>query len=179
MDKNCDKNESNCEKNELNFDIKESNCDTKDSHSNKKDCQKEWIAMRNSIINMRSTGRSMSWIAREMKISRNTVSKWIHRWKSGSDLKDLPRSGAPRKTSQEQDQNIAKEATNNDSSNTKELKDRLNLSVSVSTVKRRLIEQGIRKLSPAQEQKWANEQKLHFLHVSSHMSGYLKKIFLI
>ena len=156
--------DSSCDQKDSNSDMKDSNSDKKDSDCNKRDCQKEGVAMRNCIINMRLAGRPISWIAKEMKISRSTVYKWLHRWENGRDLKDLPRSGAPRKTSQEIDQIIAKEATDNNSSNAMEIKGRLNLGVSVHTVRKRLIEQGVRKWSPAQLQKWANEHSFQNLH---------------
>ena len=63
------------------------------------------------IICMHQFGKSFTEIAFQMGICRKTVSKWINGWEEASDLRDSPRSGCPRKPSQEEDQAIITEAS--------------------------------------------------------------------
>ena len=81
------------------------------------DTQHDRLVKRGVIIGMHQSSKSITEIAFEMGVCRNTVSKWINRWEEAGDLRDLPRSGCPRKTSQEEDQAIITEANRNSLTN--------------------------------------------------------------
>ena len=55
---------------------------------------------------MKQVGFSASDIAREVGVTEPTVYKWCRRWEEKGNLRDPPKSGAPKKTSELEDQRI-------------------------------------------------------------------------
>ena len=59
--------------------------------------QPSGLVVRARIILLAADGLTMSEIGRRLQLTRNTVKKWIRRYKQNpeNDLKDLPRDGRP------------------------------------------------------------------------------------
>lgn len=88
------------------------------------------ISLRGRIVGMREQGASISSIARDLGLTRNTVRKWCNRWEEEGDLRDHSRCGGPRKTSAADDQRIIDEATRNPLTNAVAIRYALHLGVS-------------------------------------------------
>ncbi|KAK8721954.1 hypothetical protein OTU49_017498, partial [Cherax quadricarinatus] len=101
------------------------------------------IAQRSRIIRMSERGFSPMDIARRLGISRHTVYTWLNRWEEDRNLYDRARSGAPKKTSAEQDESIKEAAVTNPSTNAMKIREKLNLKVTPRTVRNRLHAAGI------------------------------------
>ena len=105
--------------------------------------------MRSRIVGMREAGMAFQDIARNLAVSLPTVRLWCRRWEESGNLNDLPRSGAPRKTTPEDDGAIVEEAVNNPHINAVAIKAQLHLDVSDETIRKRLHENGIHHRIPA------------------------------
>ena len=105
--------------------------------------------MRSRIVGMREAGMAFQDIARNLAVSLPTVRLWCRRWEESGNLNDLPRSGAPRKTTLEDDGAIVEEAVNNPHINAVAIKAQLHLDVSDETIRKRLHENGIHHRIPA------------------------------
>jgi transposase len=75
-----------------------------------------------------------------LKCSENTVSLWVARWRDERSVADAERSGRPRCTSDDTDQNIMLHSDAHVSDNPKDIVRALELDVSARTVRRRLNE---------------------------------------
>lgn len=118
------------------------------------------ISLRGRIVGMREQGASISAIARELGLTRKTVSKWCNRWEEEGDLRDHPRCGGPRKTSAADDQRIMDEVRRNPHTNAVKIRDVLHLGVSSDTVRRRLHESGVHHRTPALKGKLEERHRL-------------------
>ena len=105
--------------------------------------------MRSRIVGMREAGMAFQDIARNLAVSLPTVRLWCRRWEESGNLNDLPRSGAPRKTTLEDDGANVEEAVNNPHINAVDIKAQLHLDVSDETIRKRLHENGIHHRIPA------------------------------
>ncbi|XP_037776235.1 uncharacterized protein LOC119573203 [Penaeus monodon] len=101
------------------------------------------IENRGRIIGMRESGLSPSEISRELGISRSVIYRWIKRWEEESTLNDRPRSGAPRKTTEDQDAQIREMVEANPFTNAVSIQEELQLPVTSRTVRKRLHADGI------------------------------------
>ena len=134
------------------------------------DTQQNQLVKRSVIIGMHQSGKSITEIAFKMGVCRNVVSKWINRWEE-ADLRDLPRSGCLRKTSQEEDQAIITEANRNSLTNAVIIKKHsLNIDASVYTVRRRLHDGGLHRYTPERKKE---RKKYIYWHISFTLQ-YLK-----
>ena len=79
--------------------------------------QEQRICNRSRIVGMRESGMSYKCIARDLGISLPTVRLWRRRWEEVGNLNDMARTGAPRKTTLEEDRTIIEEATQNPNTN--------------------------------------------------------------
>ena len=84
-------------------------------------------------------------IGRELHIPHRTVSDFLHRLDERGTADNIPRSGRPRATSASQDQLIIQTAKANTRIPLAELRNITNIEASLSTIRRRLQEDHMRK----------------------------------
>lgn len=109
---------------------------------------------------MKQAGMSASDIAREIGVTEPTVYKWCRRWEEERNLHDRPRSGAPKKTSELEDQRILAAVAGNPKTTAVEVRDQLHLDISPATVRRRLHKADIHHRTPAKKGKITEEHRL-------------------
>lgn len=107
------------------------------------------VSLRGQYVGMREAGLSISEIARQMGVSRPTVRLWLERYDTSGSLKDLPRSGRPRVTNAAENERIVRDIAEHPFTNAVAVRSRLQLDVSVRTVRRRLHESGLHHRVPA------------------------------
>ena len=88
-------------------------------------------------------------ISHELHIPHTTISSFLQHLDKHSSMENLTRPGRPRATSISQDQYIVDTAEANTRIPLAELRDITNTEVSISTIRRRLREEGIRKWKAA------------------------------
>lgn len=98
------------------------------------------LVERAAIVTLHNVGWIGREIARELRCSENTVSLWLNRWNETRSLDDSERSGRPRSTTDETDQDIMLHSDAHVSDNPKDIVRALELDVSARTVRRRLNE---------------------------------------
>lgn len=105
-------------------------------------------------------------IAKIVKCNRKTVTHWLQRWEETKDLFDRHRSGAPRKTTIEQDQVIVDMALGEMNATSKTIQVELEndgINVSQLTIQRRLKDAGLKYLKPLSKpllSDWHRQQRL-------------------
>lgn len=107
-------------------------------------------AERWQIIGMKTGGMSPRAIDVAMNVSHFVVIRLVAKFRKTGDTKDRPRSGRPRKTTAKDDRTLVFHARRNPHSHSGILRRRwgLRYRVSLSTVRRRLHERGIRAYRP-------------------------------
>ena len=98
---------------------------------------------RAAIITLHKIGWTGRDIAQVIKCSENTVSLWVNRWNETHSLEDSERSGRPRCTTDDTDQDIGLLADQKPTSTPKDIQRELRLPVSPHTISRRLDEIGL------------------------------------
>jgi transposase len=98
---------------------------------------------RSAIITLEKVGWPHKDIAQALHCSENTVSLWVHRWRDEHSVADAERSGRPRCTTDETDQQIGLLSDQKPTSTPKDIKRELQLPVSFHTISRRLDEIGL------------------------------------
>jgi transposase len=98
------------------------------------------LVERAAIITLHGVGWTGRDIAQEIHCSENTVELWLQRWKETRSLDDAERSGRPRCTSDDVDQDIMLHSDAHVNDNPKDIVRALDLDVSARTVRRRLNE---------------------------------------
>lgn len=117
------------------------------------------LVRRGRIIEMRSRGLSPTEIANELGVSRETVYRWLQRWDGEGDIQDRPRSGAPKKTTEEEDKAIREATAVNHLKTCVGIKQDLQLDISTRTVRNRLHREGIQRSSPSATEKLTDRQR--------------------
>ena len=95
---------------------------------------------RAAIVTLHQLGWTGQDIAHTLKCSENTVSLWVNRWRDEHSVADADRSGRPRCTTDDTDQDIMLHSDAHVTDNPKDIVRTLNLDVSARTVRRRLNE---------------------------------------
>ena len=95
---------------------------------------------RSAIVTLHGIGWTGQDIAQTLKCSENTVSLWVARWRDERSVADAERSGRPRCTSDDTDQDIMLHSDAHVTDNPKDIVRALELDVSARTVRRRLNE---------------------------------------
>jgi transposase len=111
------------------------------------------LVLRGRIIGMLEAGKKVGEVAQHLGIHRHTVRNWKKRFDEENSLKDRPRCGAPRKTTEEQDQAIINEVTENPFTNATQITRSLHLPVTDRTVRRKLHSAGIHHRVPSVKEK--------------------------
>ena len=95
---------------------------------------------RSAIVTLHRGGWTQRDIAHSLHCSENTVALWVNRWEEDRSVTDRERSGRPRCTSDDTDQDIMLHSDAHPSDNPKDIVRELELDVSARTVRRRLNE---------------------------------------
>jgi transposase len=95
---------------------------------------------RSAIVTLHRVGWTQRDIAESLHCSENTVQLWVNRWEEDRSVADRERSGRPRCTSEDTDQDIMQHADAHPSHNPKDIVRELELDASARTVRRRLNE---------------------------------------
>lgn len=114
-------------------------------------------------INTQGPGLSISKIAKRLKLSISCVKHWIRVYRETGDVEEKKSPGRPRKTSQQEDQELVKLMENNKESSLKNFSQQLKTkgySLSYSTIRRRLIEEGLKFTSPTSKPFLTEIQKI-------------------
>jgi transposase len=98
------------------------------------------LVERAAIVTLHGVGWRGRDIAQELHCSENTVSLWLHRWEETRSLDDAERSGRPRCTSDDTDQEIGLYSDARVNALPRDIVRELELTVSARTVRRRRIE---------------------------------------
>jgi transposase len=102
------------------------------------------LVERAAIVTLHGVGWSHCNIAKEIHCSENTVTRWVQRWEEEHSLNDSERSGRPRCTTDEMDQDIGIISDKAPTKTPKDIRSELQLCVSPHTISRRLDEIGLR-----------------------------------
>lgn len=111
--------------------------------------------MKNAVIAALSTGKTKAEVARNFGISHQLVSSWERIFKLRGTLETKPRQGRPRKTSTREDKRIVRIAKRDPKSTAtailREFMKSDGISVHVSTIKRRLSQEGLHGRRPSKK----------------------------
>jgi len=102
------------------------------------------IVERAAVLTLHNIGWTRQDIAHELHCSENTVSLWMNRWTETHSLEDGERSGRPRCTTDDTDQDIMLHSDAHVTENPKDILRELELDVSARTIRRRLNEVELR-----------------------------------
>lgn len=120
-------------------------------------------AERGQIVILRSQGMSISAIARTIKCVRSTVRATIQRHQETGSYANRPKSGRKPITTQRQDRILHRLALRNRQHSSKdlvsELSQRHGVTVSARTVRRRLLQYGLRGCKARRKPRLSQEQK--------------------
>ena len=95
------------------------------------------------IFNRRQAGETLISIAKDYGMSPEGVRNICNRLKKRGDAENLPRTGRPRKTTIREDRPILKEVKKNPKITAKELKENLQLGLSLTRIRSRIHENGL------------------------------------
>lgn len=101
------------------------------------------IEFRSQIILFHMAGLRISEISRRLRVSRNTIRKWVLRYTKEETLNSRPRSGRPRISTEEQDNLLIKCYEKNPKSSVSAIVRNLNLPIGPTAARKRLNEHGI------------------------------------
>lgn len=122
-------------------------------------CQRE------TIVALHKANMSAREISRFLSINKRTVLRWIKRYTEAENTENLPRSGAPRRTTKEQDELIIATSQQQPLTNAVAVKMKTGLQIHVQTLRNRLHKAGIHHRTPAakpQLTKSHKEERLGF-----------------
>jgi transposase len=98
------------------------------------------LVERAAIVTLHGVGWTGRDIAQEFRCSENTVSLWLKRWEKTRSLEDAERSGRPRCTTDDTDQEMMLYSNSHHKALPRDIQRELELPVSARTVRRRLAE---------------------------------------
>ena len=97
------------------------------------------------ILEARGLRKSYTEISEELHIPRSTIVSFFHRFQECGSEENLPHTDCPRKTSASFDHNVIRTAQVDANITNATLRDITNATASISTIRRRLHEDHIRK----------------------------------
>jgi transposase len=95
---------------------------------------------RGSIVGFHLDSQPRNIIAKKINTSIKSVQRWIRKYTNKQNIKDEPRSGRPKTTTNEQEENIINIAQENKFITPKQIKNKLELNISTRTIDRRLVD---------------------------------------
>ena len=98
------------------------------------------LVERAAIVTLHGVGWTGCDIAQELHCDEHAVTRWVHRWQETRSLEDGERSGRPRCTTDDTDQDIMQYADTHVDDNPRDIVRQLELPVDRRTVRRRLNE---------------------------------------
>jgi transposase len=98
------------------------------------------LVERAAIVTLHGVGWTGRDIAAELHCDEHAVSRWVHRWEETRSLGDAERSGRPRCTSDDTDQDIGLYSAGHHAALPRDIRRELELPASARTVRRRLCE---------------------------------------
>jgi len=101
------------------------------------------LVERAAIVTLHGVGWTGRDIAQELHCDEHAVTRWVHRWQESRSLEDSERTGRPRCTSDDTDQDIGLLSDQKPTSTPKDIRRELQLPVSPHTISRRLDEIGL------------------------------------
>lgn len=104
--------------------------------------------MRGRIVGMYEVGTSLSEISRIIGITRQSVQKWVRRWEGGEAIRARPRSGRPRCTTTDENEQIVETARREPVTNAVKITQDLGLACSPETTRKIIKEAGLHIPSP-------------------------------
>jgi transposase len=96
------------------------------------------------VISMSAEGLSNLAIAKQMKVSHQSIGTILQRWNTCRLVRDRKRSGRRRKTDRRTDQRMVRIATKNRTITADEIRKSIDVPVSLTTVRSRLNEGGLK-----------------------------------
>lgn len=109
--------------------------------------------LRGMILGLKAGGFTAAQVTRCLAVNRKTVDLWFKRdeEEDNTSIDDRPRSGRPRKTTQEQDRAIHQKARGNPFISSIQIRNELQLPVCSRTVRVRLRAAGLKCRTPAKK----------------------------
>ena len=104
---------------------------------------------RQTIIELYSAHKTKKEIASQLNIHKTTVYRWLRRYAQGRELENEHRTGRPRCTTEEEDNQIFDFVCDQPVTSTTEVKQETRIQVSKNTIRRRLQERGLQCRNPA------------------------------
>ncbi len=98
------------------------------------------LVERAAIVTLHGVGWTGRDIAQELRCDEHAVTRWVHRWQETRSLEDSERSGRPRCTTDDTDQDIGLYSNSHHKALPRDIRRELELPVSARTVRRRLCE---------------------------------------
>lgn len=95
---------------------------------------------RAAIVTLHGIGWTGHAIAQELRCDEDAVTRWVHRWQETRSLEDADRSGRPRCTTDDTDQDIMQYSDTHVNDLPKDIQRELDLDCSARTIRRRLNE---------------------------------------
>ena len=101
------------------------------------------LVERAAIVTLHGVGWTGRDIAQELHCDEHAVTRWLHRWQESRSLEDSERSGRPRCTADDIDQDIGLLSNQEPTSTPKDIRREMQLPVSPHSISRRLDEIGL------------------------------------
>lgn len=101
------------------------------------------VEIRKLIVEGRKSGESYGQLAKKYKISRNGVVRICKKFATTDAVENIAGRGRKRKTTSREDARIVREVMKNPSASARQVKQSVNINVSVKTIKRRIKDAGL------------------------------------
>ena len=108
-------------------------------------------AFKLKIIELFNNGKSQISIANQLNINKSIVSRLLKKYKATGKVEETNIGGRPRKTCERTDQKIVRLVKKNPFISSKYIANELDLDISSSTVRKRLLEKNLRSFMPSKK----------------------------
>ncbi len=107
--------------------------------------------MRNNIVDMYQSGKGYNAISKALGLQRTTVRAIIHKWRKHGTVVNLPRSGQPTKITPRAQRRLIHDEPRTTSKELQASLASIKVSVHDSTIRKRLVKNGIHERVPRQK----------------------------